>query len=99
VTVPAGSRVLMVFAAANRDPAVFPDPDVFDPGRKNLPQHLSFGLGLHFCMGAPMARLEVEVMLEQVARRFPGMTLVPGQERQYTPNTSFRALKRLMVTW
>lgn len=99
ITVPAGSRVLMVFAAANRDPAVFADPDAFDPGRKNLPQHLSFGQGLHFCMGAPMARLEVEVMLEQVAKRFPAMTVVPGQERQYTPNTSFRALRQLLVTW
>lgn len=99
VPVPAGSRLLMVFSAANRDPAVFEHPDDFDPSRKNLPQHLAFGQGLHFCMGAPLARLEVEVMLEQVAKRLPGMTVVPGQEPHYVPNTSFRALRKLMVTW
>jgi cytochrome P450 len=99
VTVPAGSRLLLVLAAANRDPAVFENPDEFDPGRKNLPQHLAFGMGLHFCMGAPLARLEIEIMLELLSQRLPGLRVVPGQERSYTPNTSFRALRQLMVTW
>ena len=99
ITIPAGSRILMLFSSANRDPAVFEEPDDFNPARKNLPQHLSFGQGLHFCMGAPLARLEVEIMLEEVSRRFPNMSVVPGQVPQYVPNTSFRALRKLMVTW
>lgn len=98
-TLPAGSRVLMVFGAGNRDPGRFENPEQFDPSRKNAAQHLAFGMGLHFCMGAPLAKLELEVMLGQVSKRFPGMRLVPGAERPYTPNTSFRALRRLMVTW
>jgi cytochrome P450 len=99
ITIPAGSRILMMFASANRDPAMFEQPDDFEPGRKNLPQHLAFGQGLHFCMGAPLARLELEIMLEEVSRRFPTMAVVPGQVPQYVPNTSFRALRKLMVTW
>lgn len=99
ITLPAGSRVLMVFSAANRDPSVFEHPDSFDPARKNLVQHLAFGQGLHFCMGAPLARLELGVMLEQVARRLPAMTVAPGQVAHYVPNTSFRARRELLVTW
>jgi cytochrome P450 len=99
VAVPAGSRILMMFASANHDPSVFPDPENFDPSRTNLSQHLSFGMGLHFCMGAPLARLEIEIMLEQLAARLPNLRLVEGQSRDYTPNTSFRALRELMVAW
>jgi cytochrome P450 len=98
-TVPAGSRILLLFAAANRDPSVYPGPDEFDPSRKNLPQHMAFGHGLHYCMGAPLARQELTAMLEEVSQRLPGMQIVPGQERVFIPNTSFRALQRLMVTW
>jgi cytochrome P450 len=62
-------------------------------------QHVAFGTGAHFCLGAPLARLEVEAMLASVARHLPGLQLVPGQAYPYTPNTSFRALRRLMVAW
>lgn len=99
IQIPAGARLLLVFAAANRDPAQFPEPDAFVPGRRNVMQHVAFGTGAHFCLGAPLARLEVEAMVESVARHLPGMTLVPGQDYPYTPNTSFRALRRLMVQW
>ena len=99
VSVPAGARLLLVFAAANRDPAQFAEPDEFLPGRRNAMQHVAFGTGAHFCLGAPLARLEVEAMLESVARHLPGLTLVPDQDFAYTPNTSFRALRQLMVAW
>ena len=99
VVVPADSRLLLMFASANRDPAQFEEPDTFLPGRRNVMQHTTFGTGLHFCLGAPLARLEVRIMLEVVAQRFPGMSLVPDQHLDYVPNTSFRALRRLMVTW
>jgi len=60
---------------------------------------VSFGAGAHFCLGAPLARLELQTMLERVAARLPGLRLVPDQDLPYTPNTSFRALRRLMVQW
>jgi len=99
VQVPAGARLLLMFAAANRDPAQFPEPDDFVPGRRNVMQHVAFGTGAHFCLGAPLARLEVEAMLESVAHHLPGLKLVPDQDYPYTPNTSFRALRKLMVAW
>lgn len=99
VRIPAGSRLLVVLAAANRDPDQFAEPDLFDPARRNVMQHTTFGAGTHYCLGAPLARQEVRVMLEQVARRLPSLQLVPDQPWDYTPNTSFRALRQLMVTW
>jgi len=99
IQVPAGARLLLAFAAANRDPAQFAEPDDFVPGRRNVMQHVAFGTGAHFCLGAPLARLEVQAMLASVARHLPGLQLVPDQDYPYTPNTSFRALRRLMVAW
>jgi cytochrome P450 len=89
----------MMFAAANHDPRQFHEPDAFVPGRRNALQQVAFGAGAHFCLGAPLARLELEVMLRRTAERLPGLELVPRQDYPYTPNTSFRALRRLMVTW
>lgn len=99
VQLPAGARLLLVFAAANRDPAQFADPDDFVPGRRNAMQHVAFGTGAHFCLGAPLARQEVAAMVASLARHLPGLELVPDQDLPYTPNTSFRALRRLMVAW
>lgn len=99
ITLLAGSRILLVFAAANHDPQQFPQPDEFLPGRRNALQHVAFGAGAHFCLGAPLARLELEVMLQRTAARIPELRLVPGQDGDYTPNTSFRALRKLTATW
>jgi cytochrome P450 len=99
VNIPAGSRILLEFAAANRDPQQFAEPDTFTPGRRNVLQQVAFGAGTHFCLGAPLARIELEVMLRRVAARMPNLALVPEQSFPYTPNTSFRALRQLMVTW
>jgi cytochrome P450 len=95
----AGDRVLLMFGSANRDPAVFAEPDSFCPGRTNIAQHVSFGMGIHYCAGAPLARLELSVMLELVAKRMPAMKVVEGQPLQYVPNTVAHALTRLLVTW
>ena len=99
VTLPAGSRLLLMFSAANHDPAQFPNPDEFIPGRRNALQQVAFGAGAHFCLGAPLARLELDVMVQRIASRIPTLQLLPKQEFDYTPNTSFRALRQLMVTW
>jgi cytochrome P450 len=65
-----GEIVAAVIAAANRDPERFPDPDRFDVGRRGE-RHLSFGLGAHHCLGASLARLETEIALGGLLRRFP----------------------------
>jgi cytochrome P450 len=69
-TVPAGSPILLLMAAANRDPRRYPDPDVFDIHREDV-QHLTFGWGVHFCLGANLARLEGRIALEELLNRFP----------------------------
>jgi cytochrome P450 len=82
-TIPAGSAVLMIVASANRDPRRYRDPDVFDIHRDDI-QHLTFGFGLHFCLGASLARLEGRVALDELLDRWPewdvdpdGMELFP----------------------
>ena len=82
-TIPAGSAVLLLVASANRDPRRYDDPDVFDIHRQDI-QHLTFGFGVHYCLGANLARLEARVALEELLKRFPewdvdrdAMTLAP----------------------
>lgn len=69
VQVPPGARVLTIFGSANRDPRMFEDPDEFDIRRPNVRQHLGFGYGIHRCIGAPQARLEVRIALERLFAR------------------------------
>jgi cytochrome P450 len=69
-TIPAGSAMLMLVGAADRDPRKYDDPDRFDIHR-NIGQHLTFGYGIHFCLGAALARLEGRVALDEVLQRFP----------------------------
>jgi cytochrome P450 len=94
----AGEHVTVLLGAANRDPAQFPDPDRLDIGRAEA-RHLSFGYGIHFCLGAPLARLEAEVALPAVAHRFPNLHLAPGaaDSLQYAPSIVFRGLRSLPV--
>jgi cytochrome P450 len=79
-TIPERTKVMLNYAAANRDPRVFEAPDTFDPKREPK-RHLAFGLGVHFCLGAPMARLEAEIVLTQLARRMPDLHLLNSGER------------------
>jgi cytochrome P450 len=72
--VKAGQQVFLFIGAANRDPAQFPDPDTFDIGREDN-RHLSFGNGIHFCLGAPLARIEGPIALNALLQRFPNMRL------------------------
>lgn len=64
VPIPAGSNVLLVMGSANRDESVFAEPDLFDIARKNARSHLSFGFGIHYCLGNLLAKLQVRVVLE-----------------------------------
>ena len=83
-TIPAGSRVVLLTGSAGRDDRVYPDPDRFDV-RRQFSQHLSFGFGIHFCIGAALARLEGRVALEETLKRFPSWSLnEAGVKRAHT---------------
>jgi cytochrome P450 len=73
--IPAGSLCMLRFAAANRDPAQFPDPDAFDVSRANAAEHLAFGLGIHHCLGAALARKEMHVAFRALLARLDGFAL------------------------
>ena len=91
-TIPAGARVLLLFAAANRDPRHFPDPDTFDLNRTPC-DHLAFGGGIHYCLGTPLTRLEASRVLTQLLPRVDEIRLA-GQYR-YMDNPTMRGLEHL----
>jgi cytochrome P450 len=100
VAVPAGSVIFPVLNVANRDPAVFPDPDRFDITRADAGLHLSFGRGIHFCLGAPLARLELTTALTALVTMFPTLRLAePDEEPDWNSQTISRGLSSLPVTW
>jgi cytochrome P450 len=93
--VPAGSQAIVLIGAANRDPAAGgPDPESFDPSRAPG-RHLAFGQGIHFCLGAPLARLEARIVFRELARRAPEMRLAADPE--WTATTTLRGLAKLPV--
>ena len=94
VAIPVGSRVALVLAAANRDPRRHADPDRFDVGRADT-THLSLGGGIHFCIGAPLARLELETTLIELARTEAELTILPPAVRR--PTFQFRGYDRLVI--
>jgi len=95
VAVPEQTRLMLGWGAANRDPAVFPDPDALAPGRPNLKDHVAFGHGIHFCLGAPLARLETRVALELLLDRLPGARIAPGHTPRHVPSLFVRKLAAL----
>ena len=97
--VPAGTRIFLNFAAANHQPDVFADPDVFDIQRERANRHISFGKGIHFCLGAGLARIEARIVLEVLAERIPSLRLVDGQHLTFFPNITFRGPDELLVEW
>ncbi|MEU8781473.1 cytochrome P450 [Streptomyces sp. NPDC048637] len=99
VRIPAGESVLLSIASANRDPARFPEPDVLDRGR-DLSGHLAMGHGIHYCLAAPLARLEAVTALDALLSRFPELRLgVPRGELRHRRSLRARGLISLPVTW
>ncbi|WP_197361253.1 cytochrome P450 family protein, partial [Streptomyces clavuligerus] len=99
VTVPAGEIVVVGLGAASRDPARFPDPDTFDPARDTR-GHLAFGHGIHFCIGAGLARLEARIALEALLNRLPALAADPeGGPPEWLPGLLLRGTRRLPVRW
>jgi cytochrome P450 len=94
-TIPARSPLALVLAAGNRDPGHFPDPDWFDPDRADN-QHLGFGGGIHYCFGAPLARVEAQVALPALARRLINPRLV-ADPPPYRPSPELRGPRHLPV--
>jgi cytochrome P450 len=81
VPIPRGAKIALLFGAANRDPRVFERPDDFDVARENAAQHIGFGGGIHVCIGAPLARIELEASLEALRRAWPEFQLVEEPRR------------------
>ena len=81
VSIPLGSKLALLFGAANRDPRVFERPDEFDVGRPNAAQHIGFGGGIHVCIGAPLARVELEASVAALRRYWPDFDLAEEPRR------------------
>ena len=91
-----GEKIGLILAAANRDPSRWENPEKFDPARRPLP-HVSFGAGIHFCIGAPLARLEMQVALPILFQRLPRLRLAATP--RYRNAWHFHGLQALPVEW
>ena len=99
VDIPKGSRMVVMFASANRDSAVFEDVNAFCPARPELGEHLAFGKGTHYCLGANLSRLEGKVALEELLKRLSSVSLPESNTFDYLPSFMLRGLKRLDVAF
>jgi cytochrome P450 len=97
VAVPKGARLVIVYGAANRDGVVFPDGESFDPDRDRLREHLAFGKGIHFCLGAALSRLEAKVAMEELTGRVGSYRLADSNTFAYYPSFMLRGLQRLDI--
>ena len=97
--IPKGESVLCLLGSANHDPAVYPDhPERLDITRPNV-RPLSFGGGIHFCLGAQLARIEAEVAISTLLRRIPDLRLEDAVNPEWRPTFVLRGLKRLPASW
>jgi cytochrome P450 len=98
-TIPEGARVLVVYSSANRDEKIYKDPEAMNIHRQNEGRHLAFGYGVHFCIGAPLARLEGRVALEEIRRRLPNLRFSQGYVPEFNQNFFWRGPKELPLVW
>ncbi len=96
--IPAGSMVLLLWGSGNRDERMFAEPEAFDVERANVKDHLAFGHGVHFCMGAPLARLEAAIAFERLLVRLPDLRAAPGRnDYANDPTVIFRGPERVFL--
>jgi cytochrome P450 len=95
---PAGAKLLLLLGSANHDEDKFPEPESFDLTRENARLHLSFGKGIHYCLGAALARLQTRIVYEVLPARLPGLRLM-GQDYKFQPNIAFRGPVSLWAEW
>lgn len=95
----AGQMIMLRYAAANRDPAKYPDPDRFDPERKNARTHLAFGKGIHMCVGNMLSRKEMTVAFQELLRRLDDIRIADGTELKVAPNILLRGLIAAPITF
>ncbi|WP_214416668.1 cytochrome P450 [Sphaerisporangium fuscum] len=99
VTIPAGALVLLSTDSAAHDEKVFPSPETFDIRRRNADAHMTFGYGIHFCVGAALARLQLRTAFEVLGDRLPRLRPVPGQPIAHRRSIVGRGLTSLLVEW
>ena len=97
--VPAGTQVFLSLGSANHDESLYDDSRTFDIRRKNARTHISFGRGIHFCLGNRLALLEAQITMETLLQRAPSLRLVKDQALDYEPNFTFRGPKQLWLSW
>jgi cytochrome P450 len=98
VTLPAGESVVQLLGAANRDPAQYAEPDSLDVGRQNI-RPMSFGGGIHHCLGAQLARLEGELVFTALIERFPNLELPDKDKPDWRRSFTLRGLNKLPAVW
>ena len=95
--IPAGARLKLMWGSANRDERQFADPEALRLERTELKSHMAFGFGIHHCIGAALARLEVRVALEQLLSASRALRLAPGEEVRHVPSLMMRRIGRLRI--
>lgn len=99
VDLPEGAEILMITGSANRDESQFPGGEKLDITRENARTHLSFGYGIHYCLGFQLAKMEAAILLRQLSQRFPSLRLAPGFVPEFARNIGFRVPKSVLVEW
>jgi cytochrome P450 len=97
--IPAGTEIFLSLGSANHDEDLFQNPEIFDIFRKNAGANISFGRGIHFCLGQRLAILEATILLETLVERLPSLDLIEDQTFNYSPNFTMRGPTELWLTW
>jgi cytochrome P450 len=99
VDIPQGSKILLLMGSANRDEEMFPEPEVFDIRRPNARNHLSFGFGIHYCIGNLLGKLQTRIAIEEITKKIPTLALKPGVDIEFGDNLSFRVPTSVPAIW
>lgn len=99
VTIPTGADVFVLYASANFDDTVFPEPEVFDPDRPNAERHMTFGKGVHFCIGAPLARVQAVEALAALFQRIPDVRIAGDDIEEWAPHMTLPRRTSLRLEW